>query len=203
MRYPLLIHKLSVYQKPTKWGKISIKWDKVVCASAQTHVNSSAQVELKNHQSHQYITHMIIGEYRHTIDDKNRLSLPAKFRKEMGKKVVITPGLDSCLFIFTVKQWEKISERLSMSESSMLQADNRSFNRYLLGGAVEAEVDAAGRMLLPEHLRSRAKLENKVVFIGVRDRVELWDENVWNAYRTGVEEKADALAEKLGNAGML
>jgi MraZ protein len=146
---------------------------------------------------------MIIGEYRHTIDDKNRLSLPAKFRKEMGKKVVITPGLDSCLFIFTVKQWEKISERLSMSESSMLQADNRSFNRYLLGGAVEAEVDAAGRMLLPEHLRSRAKLENKVVFIGVRDRVELWDENVWDGYRKEVESKADQLAEKLGNAGML
>jgi MraZ protein len=146
---------------------------------------------------------MIIGEYRHTIDDKNRLSLPAKFRKEMGKKVVITPGLDSCLFIFTVKQWEKISERLSMSESSMLQADNRSFNRYLLGGAVEAEVDAAGRMLLPEHLRNRAKLENKVVFIGVRDRVELWDENVWEGYRKDVEAKADQLAEKLGNAGML
>src|SRR6185369_8702864 len=90
--------------------------------------------------------HMIIGQFNHTIDDKNRLSLPAKFRQEMGKKVVITPGLDSCLFIFTVKQWEKISERLSVNESSMLQADNRGLNRYLLGGAVEVEVDAAGRM---------------------------------------------------------
>lgn len=145
---------------------------------------------------------MLIGEYRHTIDDKNRLSLPAKFRQEMGKKVVITPGLDSCLFIYTVKEWEKISERLSVSESSMLQADNRAFNRYLLGGAVEAEVDAAGRMLLPDHLRERGKLGSKVVFIGVRDRVELWDESLWQAYRHEVERKADALAEKLGSIGL-
>lgn len=146
---------------------------------------------------------MIIGQFNHTIDDKNRLSLPAKFRQEMGKKVVITPGLDSCLFIFTMKQWEKISERLSVNESSMLQADNRGFNRYLLGGAVEVEVDAAGRMLVPEYLRDRAKLKAKVVFIGVRDRVELWDEAAWEAYRRDVEGKADSLAEKLGKAGML
>ena len=146
---------------------------------------------------------MLIGQYTHSIDDKNRLSLPARFRQEMGKKVVITPGLDSCLFIFTVKQWGKISERLSMSESSMLQADNRGFNRFLLGGAVEVEIDAVGRMLLPAHLRERAKLRSKVVFIGVRDRAELWDEGVWNDYRSEVERKADSLAEKLGQAGLI
>ncbi len=147
--------------------------------------------------------HMIIGQFNHTIDDKNRLSLPAKFRQEMGKKVVITPGLDSCLFIFTMKEWEKIAERLSVNESSILQADNRGFNRYLLGGAVEVEIDGVGRMLLPEHLRVRAKLKSKVVFIGVKDRAELWDEDNWNTYREGVESKADALAEKLGSAGMI
>ena len=146
---------------------------------------------------------MIIGQYSHTIDDKNRLSLPAKFRREMGTKVVITPGVDSCLFVFTMKEWEKISSRLSVSENSMLQADNRGFNRYLLGGAVEVEVDAVGRMLLPEHLRIRARLKTKVVFIGVKDRAELWDEAVWNAYRKNVEQKADALAEKLSQAGMI
>lgn len=146
---------------------------------------------------------MLIGQFNHTIDDKNRLSLPAKFRTEMGKKVIITPGLDSCLFIFTIKEWDKIAARLSVNESSMLQADNRGFNRYLLGGAVEAEVDGAGRMLLPEHLRTRAALKSKVVFIGVRDRVELWDETTWNTYRAEVERKADALAEKLGQAGMI
>lgn len=146
---------------------------------------------------------MIIGQFNHTIDDKNRLSLPAKFRQEMGKKVVITPGLDSCLFIFTMKEWEKIAERLSVKESSILQADNRGFNRYLLGGAVEVEIDGVGRMLLPEHLRERAKLKSKVVFIGVKDRAELWDEATWNSYRSDVESKAGVLAEKLGQAGMI
>ena len=146
---------------------------------------------------------MIIGEYRHSIDDKNRLSLPSKFRKEMGKTVVVAPGLDSCLFIFSIKEWEKIAERLSVSETSMLQANNRSFNRYLLGGAVEVEVDAVGRMLVPEYLCERAKLKSKVVFIGVRDRAELWDEKTWEAYRADVEAKADTLAEKLGQAGMI
>jgi len=146
---------------------------------------------------------MLIGQFNHTIDDKNRLSLPAKFRLEIGKKVVITPGLDSCLFIFAMKEWEKIAERLSVKEGSMLQADNRGFNRYLLGGAVEVEVDGAGRILVPEYLRERAKLVSKVVFIGVKDRLELWDEAAWNGYRAEVEGKAGALAEKLGQAGMI
>ena len=146
---------------------------------------------------------MIIGQYSHTIDDKNRLSLPAKFRKEMGRKVVITPGLDSCLFIFAMKEWNKIAERLSVKESSILQAENRGFNRYLLVGAVEVEIDGVGRMLLPEYLRERANLKSKVIFIGVKDRAELWDEETWNSYRREVESKASALAEKLGQAGMI
>ena len=146
---------------------------------------------------------MIIGSYFHSIDDKNRLSLPAKFRKEMGGKVVVTPGLDPCLFVFTAKEWEKISGRLSGGEASMLKADNRSLNRYLLGMAVEIEVDAAGRMLIPEHLRERAKLQSKVVFVGVRDRVEIWEEEAWQRYAREVEGKADELAESYGRAGMI
>lgn len=146
---------------------------------------------------------MIIGTYFHTIDDKNRLSLPSKFRKEMGKRVVVTPGLDSCLFVFTADEWDKISGRLSGNDASMFKADNRSLNRYLLGMAVEVEVDAAGRMLIPEHLRSRAKLQSKVVFIGIRDRVEIWDEATWHEYAKKVEANADQLAEKYGQAGMI
>lgn len=150
---------------------------------------------------------MLIGEYRHVIDDKNRLSLPAKFRKETGKKIVITSGLDSCLFIFTMKSWEEITKRLSSPDSSMLSADSRSFNRYLLGGAVEIEVDSLGRMLIPEYLAARAKLGRNVVIVGVRERAEIWDEARWDAYRADIEGKANALseklAEKLGEAGMV
>ena len=144
---------------------------------------------------------MLIGEYTHAIDDKNRLSLPVKFRQEMGKKVVITPGLDNCLFVFTLKEWEKISTKLS--ESSMLQADNRSFNRFMFGGAVEADIDSIGRILVPDFLRDRANLESKVAVIGVQNRVEIWNEKSWMEYKKVVEKQADSLAEKLGQVGML
>ncbi len=144
---------------------------------------------------------MIIGEYTHTIDDKNRISLPSKFRAEMGKKVIITPGLDSCLFVFAPKEWKIFSDKLA--ETSIGQADTRSFNRYLLGGAVEADVDSIGRMLIPDFLKERAGLKGKAVLIGVKNRVEIWNDKVWNEYKAGVEKQADALAEKLGSVGVL
>ncbi len=144
---------------------------------------------------------MFIGQYTHTLDDKNRLSLPVKFRRDMGRKIVITPGLDGCLFLFTLKQWEKISEKLG--ESSMLSADTRSFNRYMLGGANEVEVDSIGRILVPDFLRDRAGLGSKAVIIGVQSRVEIWNEKSWIAYKAKVEKEADQLAEKLGSVGVL
>ena len=144
---------------------------------------------------------MLIGEYTHTIDDKNRLSLPAKFRKELGGKVVLTYGLDKCLFVFTQKEWGKISDKLS--ESSMLQADSRSFNRFLFGGATEAEIDSLGRILVPDFLREYADLKAKIILIGVQDRVEIWNEKSWAQFKKGVVKRADSLAEKLGQVGML
>ena len=144
---------------------------------------------------------MLIGEYTHSIDDKNRISLPAKFRSELGKKIVVTPGLDQCLFIFTQKEWKKINDKLA--GSSLLQADNRSFNRFMFAGAVEAEVDSIGRILIPDFLRDRANLKNRVVFIGVSSRVEIWNEKTWIEYKKVVEKQADTLAEKLGGVGVL
>ncbi|MFZ4500299.1 MAG: division/cell wall cluster transcriptional repressor MraZ [Minisyncoccia bacterium] len=144
---------------------------------------------------------MLIGEYTHSIDEKNRLSFPVKFRKTMGKTVVVTPGLDKCLFIFTVKEWDKIAEKLA--NSSMLQADTRSFNRYLLGGAVEVSVDAQGRILVPDFLKDRAGLKGRVTVVGVHSRVELWEEATWKAYQKQVEANADSLAERLGTIGVL
>ena len=144
---------------------------------------------------------MLIGEYKHTLDDKNRLSLPAKFRAELGKKVILTPGLDKCLFAFTLKEWSKISERLS--ESSLLQSDNRSFNRFMFGQATEAELDGSGRILVPEFLKEWAGLKIKTVVIGVQSRVEIWSEKSWVEYKAVVEKQADQLAEKLGSIGVL
>ena len=144
---------------------------------------------------------MLIGEYTHTIDEKNRLSMPVKFRKEMGKSVVVAPWLDNCLAIFTMKEWQKISEKLS--ESSMLQVDNRSFSRFMFGQAASVEVDASGRILIPENLRNRSNLSAKVSVIGVQNHAEIWDEKAWTDYKKVVEKEADALAGKLGQVGVL
>lgn len=144
---------------------------------------------------------MLIGEYTHTIDDKSRLSLPAKFRSEMGKKVVLTRGLDKCVAIFTKKEWDKIA--LKLSESSMLQADSRNFNRFMFGGAVEAEVDTIGRVLVPDFLKEWGNLGTKVAVVGVQTRVEIWNERAWEASKATIEKQADSLAEKLGQVGVL
>jgi MraZ protein len=144
---------------------------------------------------------MLIGEYNHTLDDKNRMSLPVKFRKEMGKSVVVAPGLDNCLSIFTTKEWEKISSKLS--DSSMLASDNRSFSRFMFGQAVIVDVDGNGRILIPENLKSRSGLGSKVIVIGVQNRAEIWNEKAWQDYKRVVDGQADALAEKLGQVGVL
>ena len=144
---------------------------------------------------------MLIGEYTHSIDDKNRVSLPAKFRSELGKKIVVTQGLDTCLWVFKFPEWKKIEEKLN--QSSIGQADNRSFNRFMFAGATEAEIDSIGRILIPDFLRDRANLKNKVVVIGVSNRIEIWNEKTWNDYKKVVEKQADALAEKLGQIGVL
>jgi MraZ protein len=144
---------------------------------------------------------MLIGEYIHTLDEKKRVSLPVRFRKEVGKKIIVTAGLDNCLWIFTQIQWKNISEKLS--SLSMLQADNRSFNRYMFGSATEIEVDSLGRILLPEFLTTKANLKNKIAIVGVQDRIEIWNEDLWKENNNAVEKKVDQLAEKLGQAGAI
>ena len=144
---------------------------------------------------------MLIGEYIHTIDEKNRMSLPAKFRKELGKKIIITPGLGQCLFIFTNKEWEKVSKKLSNSDNdlSFLKADQRNFNRYMFGRAAEIEIDSIGRILIPDFLKERIGLKNTAAIVGVKDRVEVWSEKKWSEEKASVEKQAELLAEKLAD----
>lgn len=144
---------------------------------------------------------MLIGEYIHTLDPKKRVSLPSKFRKEMGKKVVVTHGLDNCLFVYSVAQWKKVTDKLATLP--MGQADTRGFGRFMLAGAVETDVDSIGRILIPDFLKEFAKLGSHVAVIGVHDRVELWNEERWSEYKGKIEKQADALAEKLGEVGAL
>lgn len=144
---------------------------------------------------------MLIGEYKHTIDDKKRMALPAKFRKELGKKVVLTYGLDKCLFVYPPKEWERVLEKLSAL--SMGQASTRGFNRFMLAGAVETEVDSLGRILVPDFLREFASLKESVVVAGVHPRAEIWDADEWAKYKAEIAANADQLAEKLGEIGVI
>jgi MraZ protein len=144
---------------------------------------------------------MLIGEYTHTLDPKKRLSMPSKFRKELGRKVVVTRGLDNCLFVYPPKEWQKISEKIS--ELPMGQADTRGFGRFMLSGAVEVDVDTAGRILIPDFLKNFAQLKNKVVLAGMYTRIEVWNEKNWSEYKGRIEKQGDQLAEKLGEIGVL
>lgn len=144
---------------------------------------------------------MLIGEYTHTIDPKKRLSLPSKFRKELGKKIVVTRGLDNCLFIYSAREWEKVSKKLG--ELPMGQADTRGFNRFILSGAIEVAIDSLGRILIPDFLRDFASLKDKVVLTGVQNRIEIWNEKKWDEYKSKIERNADNMAEKLGEIGII
>lgn len=158
---------------------LAIKWDEVGDASL---INK---------------TRMFIGEYRHTLDAKNRISLPAKFRKELGSTVVVTRGLDRCLFIYPKQAWKKEAERIARFSTG--SAAGRGLARLMLAGAVEADVDSAGRILIPDYLKGFAGLKEKGVVAGVNDRVELWEERAWTSYTKAIERDADSFAESIGN----
>jgi MraZ protein len=144
---------------------------------------------------------MFIGEYEHTLDEKKRVSLPKTFRTGLGKTMVVTRGLDNCLFVYPKKNWQKIAAKLD--RLSFAQADTRGFNRFILSGAAEVEADAAGRILIPDHQKEFAGLGKSVVFAGVSDRVEVWDSEKWKTYKAQIMSKADQMSEKLGEIGAL
>ncbi|PIR45491.1 MAG: division/cell wall cluster transcriptional repressor MraZ [Candidatus Vogelbacteria bacterium CG10_big_fil_rev_8_21_14_0_10_50_13] len=143
---------------------------------------------------------MLIGEFRHSIDDKKRVAVPRAFRQELGKKVVVTRGLDNCLFLYPKAEWQKMSEKLA--SLPMGQANSRGFSRFVFGGASEAEIDSLGRVLIPDFLKKFAGLATKVVLAGVNNRVEIWDEYRWDEHTKAIEREADRLAEKLGEIGI-
>ncbi len=139
---------------------------------------------------------MFLGEYLHTFDSKNRISIPSKFRKDLGRVVVVARGLDHCLNIYSRKAWEK-EAKVHAAEING-SAARRGLARLFLAGSSEVEVDRSGRVLIPEHLKLFASIKEKAVIAGVFERVEIWEENAWKKYTTGIERDADAFAEKLG-----
>ncbi len=143
---------------------------------------------------------MFIGEYHHQIDDKGRIAIPTKFRKDLAKGAVVTRGLDSSLFLLPLEEWGKLAEKLS--SLPLGQANSRAFARLMLAGAMDIKLDKQGRFVIPEYLREYAGLGKKSVIVGINTRLEIWDEAVWDAYSKQTEEDAGEIAEKLGDLGI-
>ena len=143
---------------------------------------------------------MFLGEYSHTVDNKNRLAVPVKFRAELKQGAVITRGLDNCLFLFAKSDWDKLVEKISALPLS--QANARSFSRMMLTGAMESGLDKLGRILLPDYLKKFAGLNKKVIIGGVLNRIEIWDEVKWMAYKQNSEANAEKVAEGMAELGI-
>ncbi|MFH1088666.1 MAG: division/cell wall cluster transcriptional repressor MraZ [Patescibacteria group bacterium] len=138
---------------------------------------------------------MFIGEYAHTIDEKNRLAVPIKFRKELTKGAIVTKGLDGCLFLYTLTEWQKLVDR--MNQMPISQKNARAFSRLILAGAMDVEIDKQGRIILPKYLIDYAKVKRNVIVAGLFNRLEIWDTKSWNTYKQKTEKDSESLAEQL------
>lgn len=143
---------------------------------------------------------MFIGEYSYSIDDKGRLSLPAKFRRQLEGGVVVTRGLDHCLTVYPLPQWQARAEALAQLPDHLKK--NRDYARLQLSGAWDADVDSQGRIMLPDYLRRYASLDKQVVVTGLYDRLEIWDEVAWQAYRNETEARSNDIAESITYSGL-
>jgi len=143
---------------------------------------------------------MFIGEYNHSVDAKKRLALPSKFRKDLGKNIVVTRGLDKCLFVYPMKTWQELAEKLGTMPIG--EAGTRSFVRLMLAGATDVFSDAQGRILLPEYLKEYAGIKKDIIVAGLFNRLEIWDEKSWEVYKKNAEKNTDEIAENLGKLGV-
>lgn len=139
---------------------------------------------------------MFLGEYEHSIDSKGRLAVPARFRAGLKEGLVITRGLDNCLFVYPKKEWEKLAQKLIQLPIS--QANTRAFARLMLAGAMDVKVDSQGRIVVPDYLRQYASIIKKVVITGLYNRLEIWDGKQWERYKSKTEKDSNDIAEKLG-----
>ena len=141
-----------------------------------------------------------MGEFRHAIDEKGRLTLPARIRDGLGQTFVATKGLDSCLFLFPQAEWEGFEMRARALP--VTNSDARAYVRLLFAGASECRVDAQGRVLLPAALREYAALGREGLVIGVLNRAEVWAPEAWERYRADTESASGEIAERMGALGL-
>lgn len=138
---------------------------------------------------------MLIGQYEHNLDDKNRLAIPAKLRRSLKGTLIITRGLDKCLFVLTDKEWQKLIDKIS--ELPLGKKEARSLSRVMLAGAQDVGLDKLGRVIIPEHLKKYASILKKAVIVGVNNRLEIWAKDKWDEYDKLGEDKLEEMAEHL------
>lgn len=142
---------------------------------------------------------MFMGEYNHAIDSKNRIIIPSKFREKLGERFVMTKGLDGCLYIYTLEEWEALEQKLK--QLPLTNKDARAFVRFFFSGASEIELDKQGRALIPQNLIEYAEVKKEIVSIGVLTRIEVWSKEKWEDYN-GSNMDFDEIAEKMNDLGI-
>ncbi len=143
---------------------------------------------------------MFIGEYQHTLDPKNRVIMPSKFREKLGDSFVMTKGLDNCLFVYSSEEWSIVEDKLKTLP--MTNKDARAFVRFFFAGACECELDKQGRILMPNNLKEYAKIDKELVIIGVSTRIEIWSRDEWNKFNNDANISYEDVAEKMSQLGI-
>lgn len=143
---------------------------------------------------------MFIGEYSHSVDVKGRVSIPAKFREELGESFILTKGLDNCLFIYSMEEWNILESKLK--QLPLTNKDARAFVRFFFSGANECELDSQGRIRITNNLRDHANLQKEAVIIGVGTRVEIWSNDEWQKYNDDDNLSYDEIANKMAELGI-
>ncbi|MDW7671273.1 MAG: division/cell wall cluster transcriptional repressor MraZ [Bacillota bacterium] len=143
---------------------------------------------------------MFIGEYSHTIDAKGRLSMPARFREQLGESFIVTKGLDQSLFVYPAEEWKILEDKLK--QLPLTNQNARAFVRFFFSGATECELDQQGRIRIPSNLRDHAILEKEVMVIGVGTRAEIWSQKIWTDYNSDENLSYDEIAGKMQELGI-
>jgi MraZ protein len=144
---------------------------------------------------------MFFGEFEHSIDSKGRLTIPAKFKEALAGGIVITRGLDGCLWAFTKEEWKKVSEKIA--SLTMASAEARQFTRFMFASAAEAIPDRHGRVIIPQKLQAYAGIDGEVVVAGMMNKLEIWNPQHWVEEQDKVTENPEALVAQLADLGIL
>lgn len=137
---------------------------------------------------------MLLGQYQTKINQKGRVALPVKFKRILGNKIIVTAGYEQSLMIVTQKDWREVVDRVNQGSTL---GPTRETDRFLLGSAHDVELDSQGRFVIPKHLREYANLELNIIFVGVGNRAEIWNQESWEAYSKNLNKKVKELGEKL------